>query len=173
GKLLYPKKQDPLNPGFWAGPAKGNFFGMPKTPPGMMQVKVELANPVSSMTVTFHHPIQQGGTNLLGMQGTPFTPKILVKYNQALTWTTKGNIASDADVTVDRQSDGNKMLETFTATFDVPTDATAVYFQVSNTGDQDGMYGDFQVESTPVPPMDMPDAGDAGGPMAMPTNSNG
>ena len=65
------------------------------------------------------------------------------------------------------------MLETFTATFVVPTGDSAVYFQVSNVGDQDGMYGDFQVESTPVPPMDMPDAGDAGGPMAMPTNSNG
>jgi hypothetical protein len=55
-----------------------------------------------------------------------------MKFDQALTWTTKGNIASDADVTVDCQSDGNKMLETWTAGFDVPKDATAVYFQVSN-----------------------------------------
>jgi MYXO-CTERM domain-containing protein len=172
GKLLYPKKNDPLNPGFWAGPAKQNFLGMPKVAPGMIQVKVDTTDPVSSMTVTFHHPIQTGGLGLLMPQGMPFTPKLLVKFDQALTWTTKGNIASDADVTVDCQSDGNKMLETWTATFDVPTDATAVYLQVSNAGDQDGMYGDFQIQTTPAEPMPVDDAG-MPMPKPMPSNSNG
>jgi MYXO-CTERM domain-containing protein len=158
GKLLYPKKNDPLNPGFWAGPSKGNFMGMPATPPGMLQVKVDLAEPTANMTVTFHHPIQQGG-NLLGMMGTPFTAKMLAKFGAPITWTTKGNIAHDADVSVDCTSDGNKMLETWTATFDVPADATVAYLQVSNVGDQDGEYGDIQITTTPAEPMPMDDAG--------------
>lgn len=172
GKLLYPKKNDPLNPGFWAGPAKGNFMGMPATPPGILQVKVDLTEPTQNLTVTFHHPIQQGGS-LLGMMGNPFKAKMLAKVGKPLTWTTKGNIASDADVTVDCTSDGNKMLETWTATFDVPADATVVYLQVSNVGDQDGMYGDFQITSTPADPMPMDDAGADAGTTPKPMESTG
>jgi MYXO-CTERM domain-containing protein len=50
-------------------------------------------------------------------------------------------------------------------------DATSVYVQVSNIGDQDGLYGDFTITSTPAPPMPEPDAGVM--PKPMPTPASG
>jgi MYXO-CTERM domain-containing protein len=83
--------------------------------------------------------------------GTKFTPKLLVKFDAPLTWTTKGKVTSDADVTVDCVGDMDKSIQTYTATFDVPEGATFATLQIGNAGDQDGTYGDITLDVTPLP----------------------
>lgn len=172
GKLLYPTKIDFVrSPGYWDAPPPASVAGTPNPAPGLIQVRADFADPAAHVTVTFKNPIQNNPLNLLNMNGKPFTPKLLVKFGQPIAWTTQGAVKSDADLTIDCAGDGNKALQTFVCDFDVPDGAASAYVQVANTGDQDGLYGDFILDIQPAPPKEPPadDAGaDAGTPAAPP-----
>jgi MYXO-CTERM domain-containing protein len=151
GKALHPTKVDIRSPGYWAGPGKQNFVGAPVIAPGMLQVKLPFDVPAQSVAITFKSPVPAGGVSMFMNMGTKFTPKLLVKFDAPLTWTTKGKVTSDADVTVDCVGDMDKSIQTYTATFDVPEGATFATLQIGNAGDQDGTYGDITLDVTPLP----------------------
>lgn len=153
GTSLHPTKIDVRNPGYWASPGKQSILGGPALAPGILQVTVPFDVPAQTVSVVFKAPVRTSTAAMFGQSGTKFAPKLLVKFDGPIAWTTTGKLTSDADVTVDCVSDMDKSLETYTASFDVPAGATSASLQVANSGDRDGDYGDIvlDVQSLPVP----------------------
>jgi MYXO-CTERM domain-containing protein len=104
--------------------------------PGIVQIHADLPTNPTAMTVTFKKGMATGGGGL-GQGGTPFKPKLLVRFGaDPITFDYKPFKAADGVLEVDVVAEGSK----FTANLDVPTDATSVYFMVANEGQSDGTY---------------------------------
>ena len=141
-------------PGFSA-PGTQNF-GQIKLAPGMLQVSVDVSN-ATAVHVKFSVPAPGSG-GLFGSQGTPFTPVLLGKFGQALTW--KANLSNDADVNVDAKGDADPTNQTYTVDIDVPDGSTSLFLQIASKGQNDGNYSDFTVtqDAKPEPPPTTPPA---------------
>jgi hypothetical protein len=91
----------PSSPGAFAAPGK-QTLGVRTTAAGLVTTKA--AVPAGSTKATFSFKVLDrgggGGGGVLGGGGTPFAPVLFVKFGAPLTWTTKGTITSDADLTL-------------------------------------------------------------------------
>jgi MYXO-CTERM domain-containing protein len=129
--------------------------------PGIIQVRSELLERTTSITVKFEKK-EVGAGNPFGGMGTPFTPKLLVKFGaDPITFSDFTPTTPEGDVMViDPTADGN----TYSAKVDAPAGATRVYFMVGNSGQSDGAYTDIEMTSIQAPaPMGTGGAGGAGG----------
>lgn len=141
--------------------------GLKGIAPGILQVMAKLPPGATRVTLTFTASEGAGApTDLLGGGGTPFTPVVLAKFGQPITWDAKAKKPHDADVTVDAAG-----TKTRTAAIDVPegTTADAVYLQIANTGDADGAYDYLEVAFEPVDTGEGDGAGDGPAPPATQT----
>jgi MYXO-CTERM domain-containing protein len=159
-----------------------NVFGSSVTiAPGMLQVHLDLTTtPATAGHVKFTgSAAASGGLGGIGGGGTKFTPVVLVKFGQPLTWTTTGKLAHDADVTVDAKGSGGDDPQTYTADFEVPDGVTGVWLQIANKGDNGGSYDGIELSidaKTPPPtPTPTPTASEESGCScrAAGTSSNG
>ncbi len=145
------------SPGAFDAQGTNAFGSKVALAPGMLQVKLDLTTtPATAAHVKFQgSAAASGGLGGIGGGGTKFTPVVLVKFGQPLTWTTKGALASDADVTVDATGSGGDDPQTYTANFDVPDGVTSVYVQIANKGQNGGNYDGIELSidaKAPVPP---------------------
>lgn len=126
----------------------GASVGINGTAPGILQVRAKVPANTAQVSFTFQGRESGGGGGGFGGGGAPFTPVVLVKFGQAITWKGDGQaLVHDADAK-------NKVAVTsgaITATFDVPpSDAeTDVYFQIANDGDDAGTYDAIEVATVP------------------------
>lgn len=139
----------PSSPGAYAAPSKA-AVGQRDTAPGIITFKA--AVPAGSTTGTFSFKVAAsggGGGGLFGGGGKPFAPVLFVKFGSAITWTTKGKLASDADLTIPLEEKATS------GEFEIPADTKEVYVQLGNAGDQDGNYGGitFAFAGAPVAPV--------------------
>ena len=122
--------------------------------PGVIQAHYALPPNSGKLTVTFTKVNVGGGG--LGQTGTPFTPKVLVKFGAGpLQFTYKPLVATGATV-VEAVAAGNN----FTSTVDVPAGTTDVSVMVVSTGQMDGAYTSLALSAEPAAPTG---AGGAGG----------
>jgi MYXO-CTERM domain-containing protein len=128
-------------PGF-AAPGNQNLMPKIAIVPGILQAKIAVPNGTKKIKITFDVPKMNGGGNPVGgANGTPFTPKVLVKWGEAITWTLGVKIASDADVTLDP----TLVAQSYTAEVNVPDGANVAALQVGNAGDRDGYYRNLAI----------------------------
>jgi MYXO-CTERM domain-containing protein len=125
-----------------------DFYGMLTSPgtsttgtkgvaPGIVQIHADLPAHPTAMTVAFKKGPATGGGGGFGQGGTPFKPVLLVRFGaDPITFKYKPFKIDDGVVQVDAVASGS----TFTATLDVPADATSVYVMVANVGQTDGTY---------------------------------
>ena len=137
------------SPGAFAAPGKANVQGAALAP-GMMQVSMDLPKGTTAVTVTFRS--KAAAASPLGGGGTPFVPVVLAKLGKPLMWTTKGKVASDADVTAEATGDGAKTTQVYTARVPVPEGAESIYVQIANKGDSDGSYDQLNLATEGVVP---------------------
>ncbi|WP_146647877.1 hypothetical protein [Labilithrix luteola] len=119
--------------------------GLSGLAPGLIQVHAKITGKPAKVTLQFDAFEGQGSASPFG-NATPFTPVVLAKFGQAITWSVKGGKAShDADATapVDSTIGG--------ASFDIPDGATDVWLQVANKGESDGAYARLTVAFVPQP----------------------
>jgi len=143
----------PSSPGAYTAPGK-TTVGIRTTAPGIVTFKATI--PAGSTKGTFSFDVLEsggGGGGIFGGGGKPFAPVVFVKFGAPLTWTTKGSITSDADLTLELGEKGKS------GEFEVPADAKEVYVQVGNAGDQDGSFNAFSFTFDGVPPVAPPPAG--------------
>lgn len=114
--------------------------------PGIVQVHQALEN-VATVSVSFDGQ-DVGGGAMLGQQGTPFTPKLLVRFAaDPITFTYKPLTAVDGTQVLDlAEAQGN-----YSVTVDAPPGATDVYVMVVNSGDGDGAYKKLSITTTTLP----------------------
>src|SRR5262249_55191434 len=131
-KTVNPPPPSMISPGAFAAPAPSSLGTQATTAPGMIQVKADLAAGQTHLNVKFFVPApqQQAGGGLFGGGGAPFKPVVLAKFGAPITWTTSGALKSDATASVDAKGNGNKQLQTYTATLDIPAGATTAYVQI-------------------------------------------
>lgn len=101
--------------------------------PGLIQVHAKIAGKPAKVTLQFDS--FDGGSSSSPFGGEPFTPVVLAKFGQPISWTVKGaKASSDADLSmpVDATTQG--------ASFDIPEGATDVWLQIANDGESDGAY---------------------------------
>jgi hypothetical protein len=147
-----------FSPGAFTAPGTANFTGA-KMAPGMIQAKLDLPAGATHVKVSFDVPPPRQAPGFLGGGGTPFKPVVLAKFGGAIEWTTKGALASNAQVTIDPTATGST-TKTYAAAIDIPAGATSVYVQVANKGSSDGSYKGLSVTSeTVVPDAGAPDPG--------------
>lgn len=125
----------PSSPGAFAAPGK-QTLGVRTTAAGLVTTKA--AVPAGSTKATFSFKVLDrgggGGGGVLGGGGTAFAPVLFVKFGAPLTWTTKGTITSDADLTLPLEAKATS------AEIEIPADTKEIYVQIGNAGDQDGYY---------------------------------
>lgn len=137
------------SPGFTA-PGKQNF-GSPLAA-GIVQVTKKVPAGATKVKVTATLAAAQTSTNPLGGNGKPFTPALLLRWNEPIAWA----LGRTGKVTTDDQRDVAAGT-TFTEEFDVPEGTTAVFVQIANKGDTDGAYDTVSIETvggetvTPTP----------------------
>jgi MYXO-CTERM domain-containing protein len=125
--------------------------------PGVVQVHHALPERTNSMTVSIERV--ELGANPFGGMGTPFTPKLLVKFAaDPITFGDFTPITPEGEtVLLDMDSDS----DVYSATTEVPAGATDVHFMVVNSGQLDGAY--TRMELTTVQAADPTGMGGAGG----------
>ena len=139
----------PSSPGAYSAPGKPTV-GQRDNAPGILTIKSAI--PAGSTKGTFSFKVLDrggGGGGVLGGGGKPFAPVLYVKFGAAITWTTKGKLTSDADLTLPL---GEKATS---GEFEIPADAKEVFVQLGNAGDQDGSYTTMSFAfdgATPVGP---------------------
>jgi hypothetical protein len=119
-------------------------LGVSDLAPGILQVHVRLADGATGqITLSFLvRDTGAGAAGLLGGGGTPYTPVVLAKFGQPITWSDQ--VKHDADAKVSATQGAR-----YTATIDVPEGATDAYLQIANAGDTDGVYDDVTAELVP------------------------
>jgi MYXO-CTERM domain-containing protein len=144
------------SPGQFSAPGTSNLGG--DVAPGIVQIAADLPPDTATVTLTFTSAQQAAAGAALGPQGTPFAPIVLAKVGAPIQWTTKGKLSHDAPVAVDAKGNGGKILETYTATFDVPEGAGKLYVQIASKGERDGAYDQIglamQARPASGPPQD-------------------
>lgn len=129
--------------------------------PGIIQVRSELSERTTSITIKFEK-VEIGSGNPFGGMGTPFTPKLLVQFGaDPMTFSDFTPTTPEGDVTV---LDPTEEGDTYSGTVEVPAGATRVYFMVGNSGQSDGAYTNIEMTSVQAPaPMGTGGAGGTGG----------
>lgn len=129
--------------------------------PGILQVRAALPKGTVKVEVSFttRRSGGGGGGSPFGGQGTPFTPVVLAKFGKPITWTTAKSVSHDADANVEATANS--------ASFDVPEGAEAVYVQIANQGDEEGIYDAIAIKAVPgEAPIGAPNPGDQPAPPA-------
>ena len=105
--------------------------------PGVVQAHHALPDRTNSMTVSIERvQIQAGG--LGGQMGTPFTPKLLVKFAaDPITFSDFTPITPEGETQLVDMTDDN---DVFSATVPVVEGTKDVHFMIVNTGQLDGAY---------------------------------
>jgi MYXO-CTERM domain-containing protein len=103
--------------------------------PGPIQVHVPVPA-AATLSVTFS-TVQSQGSGLPIDQGTPFAPKLLVRWGaEPISFEYGGDVTSNADATVDAPISAGHA----TANVEVPVGTTSAYLMIVNAGDQQGGY---------------------------------
>ncbi|MFO0547023.1 MAG: MYXO-CTERM sorting domain-containing protein [Polyangiaceae bacterium] len=108
--------------------------------PGVVQAHYALPADTTKLDIQFR-PVNVGAVGM----GTPFTPKVLVRFgNEPITFTYNPT-ATAADV---RVASADAMPSGYVASVDVPAGATSAHVMVVNTGQLDGGYTDLTLVAT-------------------------
>ncbi len=122
------------------------YVGKAKLAPGSIQAKLDLTN-AAKVIVSFSSRSEAAfAGGIFGGGGTPFSPVLLVKYNEPLQWVTKGALTSNADATFEGDTLPTTNLNS-RVEIDVPEGTTSVYVQVGNSGQSNGQVGDLTITS--------------------------
>ncbi len=138
----------PSSPGAFAAPGKTSV-GTRTAAPGIVTFKAAVPAGSTKGKVSFEVVDRGGGGGggIFGGGGKPFAPVVFVKFGAPLTWTTKGTITSDADLTLELGEKGRS------ADIEIPADTKEVYVQVGNAGDQDGVFSALSFAFEGAPPV--------------------
>jgi Zn-dependent metalloprotease len=143
--------------GLWMAPGT-QTTGTPKFAPGVVQFHQKLPAGTTQLAVNLRKVnVNSGGGGIFG-GGTPFEPRLLVRFSADLVEFRYGPFKAAADVIpVDLDKDGNN----YSASVEVPEGAEDAYVMVASTGQLDGAYTKVELTLTvPPPPVDStPDAG--------------
>lgn len=122
--------------------------------PGVVQVHAKLGENAAKLAVSFRKvDVGGGGAGPFGGGGTPFTPKLLVRFgSDPIQVTYKPLAVAEGTQLVELEGD-----KTPSAELDVPVGAADVYVMVVNAGQNDGAYRELALDVTPV--ASAPDAG--------------
>ena len=119
--------------------------------PGLFQIKVPLSAGSTKVKVTLNELSTASGMPF--SQGTPFTPAVLVGFDQQIEFEATGK--ANTSTLVDASS---KNL-VWTAEFDVTAGASEAYVMIVNKGQLSGYYYNIKIEETaPTTPDAGPDA---------------
>ncbi|MFO0610945.1 MAG: M36 family metallopeptidase [Polyangiaceae bacterium] len=112
--------------------------------PGVIQAHYTLPANSGKLTVAFTKVNVGGGG--LGTTGTPFTPKVLVRFGVGPIQFTYGPLAAAETTLADAVAAGNA----YTANVDVPAGATDASVMVVNAGQLDGAYTALSLTAEPA-----------------------
>lgn len=128
--------------------------------PGVVQMHHTLPEKTASMTVSIESvQIAAGGLGGLGGGGTPFTPKLLVKFApEPITFSDFNPITPEGETQLVDMADDS---DTYSASVMVPPGSKDVHVMVVNAGETDGAF--TKMELTSVLAEDPTGAGGAGG----------
>ncbi|MFO0760882.1 MAG: MYXO-CTERM sorting domain-containing protein [Byssovorax sp.] len=132
--------------------------------PGVVQVHGALPENTAKLTVGFTK-VEIGGGGF-GTGGTPFAPKVLVRFgSDPITFTYKP-LKANEDVKVIDPMKGK--AGAFTGEIDVPAGTTSVYVMIASAGQLDGAYTKLSLTTEVTQPMG---TGGAGGSMTTTTTT--
>jgi len=117
--------------------------------PGLFQVKVPLSAGSSKLKVTFSQ-LDSGGSGMPFGQGTPFTPAVLVGFDQQIEFDASGKANTSTLV------DASSKSMVWTAELDVTAGSSEAYVMIVNKGQLGGYYYGIKFEETSS---GVPDAG--------------
>jgi hypothetical protein len=127
--------------------------------PGVVQVHAALPERTTSITVSFEKI--ELAQNPLGGGGTPFAPKLLVKFSaDPITFSDFTPTTPEGDVMV---IDPKPAGSSYSAEVTAPEGAVSVYFMIGNSGQTDGAYQTIDMTSVQAPDPTTAGAGGAGG----------
>jgi MYXO-CTERM domain-containing protein len=131
--------------------------------PGVVQAKMEL--PTHAQKLTFRYDVPEITVPSGPGQGTPFTPRVLVRFDQPIRFDWK-SFSAEHDADLEPTAEGG----THSVTLAVPAGAKLAYAMVVNAGHQDGLYGQlrFEVEAGSGPPPETAGSSGSGGAAATP-----
>jgi hypothetical protein len=113
--------------------------------PGVVQMHSSLPENTGTVTIELTKVAFSGGGGGFGQPGTPFEPKVLVRFGaDPITFTYGPFAPADGVLTLDATKAGSK----YTAIADAPPGATSVYVMVASSGEDDGGYTDVTITST-------------------------
>ncbi len=112
--------------------------------PGVVQFHGELPAKTTKLTVGFSQ-ISIGGGGL-GMGGTPFKPKLLVRFgDEPIQFTYKPLKTAEGVLEVEPSKGSGGLGMPFVAEVEVPADAGSVYVMIASAGQLDGAYTAFSL----------------------------
>lgn len=118
--------------------------------PGVLQLHLALPSDATKLQITFSGTdIGQGGFG-----GAPFTPQVLVRFAEPITFT-YGPYGTNPDVmTIPAQLTGQSQLKDYAASVDITAGAKDAYVMIVNGGDTDGIFTQLTLEhdGTPIEP---------------------
>ncbi|MCK6586946.1 MAG: MYXO-CTERM sorting domain-containing protein [Polyangiaceae bacterium] len=127
--------------------------------PGVVQAHHALPERTNSMTVSIERVNISTGGGLGGPMGTPFTPKLLVKFAaDPITFSDFTPITPEGETQLVEMAEDN---DTFSATVPVDESATDVHFMIVNEGQLDGAFTQMKLSTVQSP--DPTGTGGAGG----------
>lgn len=126
--------------------------------PGIVQFRHALPEHSEKLSVEFSEVNiggGGGGGSPFGGGGTPFTPKLLVRFDEPITFTYKPLAGAEDMLVVDLTKDGMK----HSAEIEIPEGATAAYVMIANSGQSDGAYTKVALDVEVGEAPEEPDAG--------------
>jgi MYXO-CTERM domain-containing protein len=135
----------------WWGPGTqttGVTESKGKWTPGVVQVHDKLPDGTTKLDMQITSVAVGGGG--LGMGGTPFTPKFLVRFGKDPIQFKYKPLATSADVVV---VDATKNGSAYNASVDVPAGTAELYVMVVSTGQSDGAYTKMVLTPSSAPVM--------------------
>ncbi len=127
--------------------------------PGVLQFHVAVPA-ATTLNVQFTQVKVSSSSNLPFLQGTPFAPKLLVRWgDEPIRFSYDPDFAATSDALVDVSLASN----TGTAVLEVPAGTTSAYVMIVNAGDQDGGYKSLAFEFSGTPDAGPADGGDDAG----------
>jgi MYXO-CTERM domain-containing protein len=123
--------------------------------PGVVQIEAPLPAGSTHVVVTFgSRSSGGGGGSQFGGETKPYTPVVVAKFGEAITWTrVRGAAKHDGELeVVAADAAGGRAA----AELEVPPGATSVFVQIANAGEDDGVYDGIVVTSTGEPTDESP-----------------
>jgi MYXO-CTERM domain-containing protein len=137
--------------------------------PGVVQVHQKLPeNPVKLTAKWRSVELNGGGGGLPGMDGTPFAPKLLVRFGAEPIKFTYQPPAATADVVL---ADAVKSATDYTVTVEIPKGAKDAYVMIGNTGESDGAYTALKLTVEAIAVETPPSSSSGGGSGSMPNDT--